>query len=359
MRLLDGSPGLWIYPIELNYLTVFRPRTWKGRAKRVLADLTSLISEQAMTSLQARQKQALRNWTSYQLKELDEIYLHKLVEPMSVEGDPLRSVVNRLTGNVTRDLEAYLDAIRSCYDKRFLALIPVLMFKSIEVADLPRYATLFPSMKFIHLLRHPYSNYSSLKRTDMVLKQKPFWFQGGDILKLQLEARWIPHAEFVFKGLATEPDRHYLVRYEDICAAPRETVKGICSWLGVDLPRDPDVQTVLGGKRLKELPINSSLKGVDTPAQVVSDMAKQYSYDDVLTERESELILLRTFKLGREVGYFSQQDEAKIPSRWSLLRRWIKPDRWEYMNAVPGIRLILALIKRRLYLCRVLLVPRT
>ena len=35
----------------------------------------------------------------------------------------------------------------------------------------------------------------------MVLKQKPFWFQGGDILRLQLESRWIPHAEFTLQGL--------------------------------------------------------------------------------------------------------------------------------------------------------------
>ena len=31
MRLLDGSPGLWIYPIELNYLRSFAPRSLRSR----------------------------------------------------------------------------------------------------------------------------------------------------------------------------------------------------------------------------------------------------------------------------------------------------------------------------------------
>ncbi|MDR4473449.1 MAG: hypothetical protein MRJ92_12670 [Nitrospira sp.] len=45
------------------------------------------------------------------------------------------------------------------------------------------------------------------------------------------------------------------------------------------------IQTVLGGKHLKALPSNPSLKGVDTPAQVVSDRPLP-GYDEILTERE-------------------------------------------------------------------------
>ena len=216
---------------------------------------------------------------------------------------------------------------------------------------------MFAGMKCLHILRHPYSNYSSLKRTDMVLKQKPFWFQGGDILRLQLESRWIPHAEFTLQGLTTDPTRHYLVRYEDICDSPTRTVTDICSWLGVAPPDEPTVQTVLGGRHTKSLPINSSLKGVETPAEVVSDMAKAYGYDDILTERERNLILLRTYELGRRLGYFSEEDAAEVPARLPLFLQWLAPDQWEYMNASSKVRLARALIQRRLYLCRVLLSP--
>ena len=299
----------------------------------------------------------VRAWAADQLDELKQTYLDKLVEPISPDGVPLERIMAHITGDATHDLESYLDAIRLCYDRRTLPTPPLLMFKSIEVSDLFRYQAMFPGMKCLHIMRHPYSNYSSLKRTDMVLKQKPFWFQGGDILRLQLESRWIPHAEFTLQGLTTDPTRHYLVRYEDICDSPTRTVTDICSWLGVAPPDEPTVQTVLGGRHTKSLPINSSLKGVDTPAEVVSDMAKAYGYDDILTERERNLILLRTYQLGRRLGYFSEQDAAQVPARLPLFLQWLAPDQWEYMNASSKVRLARALIQRRLYLCRVLLSP--
>jgi len=69
------------------------------------------------------------------------------------------------------------------------------------------------------------------------------------------------------------------------------------------------------------------------------------------------LILLRTYQLGRRIGYFSAQDEAQVPARLPLFLHWLVPDQWEYMNASSRTRLIRALIQRRLYLCRVLLSP--
>lgn len=357
MRLLDGSPGLWIYPIELNYLRSFAPRSLRSAVKRTLASCASHLSGQADGTFEQRQRQLFRAWVADQLDELKQTYLDKLVQPITPDGVPLERIMAHITGDAKHDLESYLDAIRLCYDQRTLPGTPLLMFKSIEVSDLSRYQAMFPGMKCIHIMRHPYSNYSSLKRTDMVLKQKPFWFQGGDILRLQLESRWIPHAEFTLQGLTTDPTRHYLVRYEDICDSPTRTVTDICSWLGVAPPEEPTVQTVLGGRHTKSLPINSSLKGVETPAEVVSDMAKAFGYDDILTERERNLILLRTYELGRRLGYFSEQDAAQVPARLPLFLQWLAPDQWEYMNASSKVRLARALIQRRLYLCRVLLSP--
>jgi Sulfotransferase family len=276
-----------------------------------------------------------------------------------VKADPLEDIKARVRGTVIDNLELYLEAIRFYYDERSLPAKPYLMFKSIEVADLPRYRGLFPDMKFVHIVRHPYSNYTSLKRTDMVLKQKPFWFQGGDILRLQLESRWIPHVRFALEGIESDPAHHHLVRYEDLCKSPEQVVAGICHWLGVDGPKEPALQTVLGGKHLKTLPINSSLKGVETPAHVVADMAQSYGYDEVLTERERGLILLRTYELGRRLGYFSPEVRAHLPSRLHLFSQWMPPDEWEYKNADSKARLVSALIQRRLYLCRKLLLPIT
>jgi hypothetical protein len=136
-------------------------------------------------------------------------------------------------------------------------------------------------------------------------------------------------------------------------------VTGICEWLGVGTPKEPTLQTVLGGRHLKALPINSSLKGVETPAHVVADMAQSYGYDEVLTERERGLILLRTYELGRRLGYFSAEEAAQLPNRLRLFSQWMPPDEWEYRNADSKTRLLSALVQRRLYLCRKLLSPIT
>jgi hypothetical protein len=359
MRLLDGSPGLWIYPIELNYLRSFAPASVKHRAKHIMAACLYGVSSSGRASVTQRRLDLFHKWASEQLAELKHIYLDQMVEPVAVTGDPLRTVQEQARGTLAEALESFLDAIRTVYDDRVLSAKPYLMFKSIEVADLPRYHRLFPDMKFVHIVRHPYSNYTSLKRTDMVLKRKPFWFQGGDILRVQLESRWIPHVRFALEGIQTDPARHYLVRYEDLCESAERAVADICSWLGVAPPKEPSLQTVLGGKHLKTLPVNSSLQGVETPAHVVTDMARTYGYDEILTEREKGLILLRTYKLGRRLGYFSAEEAAHLPSRLQLFSQWMPPDEWEYRNASSKVRLVSALIQRRLYLCRKLLSPIT
>jgi hypothetical protein len=359
MRLLDGSPGLWIYPIELNYLRCFSPSTLKSRTKRFLLALASGLSTIGRARVEQHRRDVLHSWVSEQLTELQLTYLDKVSEPISVKGTPLEDIKACLRGTATDNLELFMDAVRAGYDDRDLSERPHLMFKSIEVADLPRYRRLFPEMKFVHIVRHPYSNYISLKRTDMVRKQKPFWFQGGDILRLQLESRWIPHVRFALEGIQADPVRHYLVRYEDLCESAGQVVAGICSWLGVAPPKEPTIQTVLGGKHLNALPVNSSLQGVATPAHVVADMAQTYGYDEVLTERERGLILLRTYELGRRLGYFSAEEGAQLPSRLHLFSQWMPPDEWEYRNADSKIRLVTALIQRRLYLCRKLLLPIT
>lgn len=358
MRLLDGSPGLWIYPIELNYLRSFFPHSARSRLKRLVSAGAGFMNS-GRVRLEEHRIAAFHAWASEQLVELKETYLDNLLDPVAVKGNPRQDIKDRVRGTVTENLELFMDAIRAGYDDRDLPVKPHLMFKSIEVAELPRYRRLFPDMKFVHIVRHPYSNYTSLKRTDMVLKLKPFWYQGGDILRLQLESRWIPHVRFALQGLEQDPARHHLVRYEDLCESADKTVAGICNWLGVEPPKEPSLQTVLGGKHLKTLPVNSSLKGVETPARVVADMAQSYGYDEVLTERERGLIFLRTYELGRRLGYFSDDEAVQLPSRLHLFSQWMPPDEWEYRNADSKVRLLGALIQRRLYLCRKLLLSIT
>lgn len=344
MRLLDGSPGLWVYPIELNYLSVHHPKPWRCRIARLLRG-----RDHAETSFLA--------WAEAQGRELRETYLDRLMDPLTIQSNPVDALRTRgYQGSPRTDLPDYLSAMQAAYDDRHLASAPFLVFKSREVTEMPQYQKMFPQMRFIHIVRHPFSNYSSLKRTDMVAKRMPFWFQGGDILRTQLEDRWIPHVRFILEACQSDPGRHFILKYEDLCEQPSEVISGICRWLGVAPPSDVSMQTVLGGKRMTQLPSSPSQAGVDTPPRVVSNMASAFNYEEVLTERERALILFRTYGLARQLGYF-ETEPASLPTRMELLRAWLLPDRWECMNTHPGPRLLRALLSRRLYIFSKLVLP--
>ena len=124
MRLLDGSPGLWIYPIELNYLRSFAPRSLKSAVKRRLASGAAHLPGHAGGTFEERQRRLFRAWAADQLSELKQIYLDKLVEPIAPDGVPLERIMERITGNAKDDLGSYLDAIRQCYDQRKLPSTP-------------------------------------------------------------------------------------------------------------------------------------------------------------------------------------------------------------------------------------------
>jgi hypothetical protein len=63
--------------------------------------------------------------------------------------------------------------------------------------------------------------------------------------------------------------------------------------------------------------------------------------------------------LGHRLGYFETEDATLLPNRWRLFAQWILPDEWEYKNTRSKARLVGALIQRRLYLCRKLLLSNT
>jgi len=349
LRLLDGSPELWIYPIELNVLSTFVGRSIVRRAaKNVLTRLgVGRGSAEGIV-------EHFDAWAVRQLEELDETYVRELAEVFAVERNPLEILRQSNVTSVPQYVEAFLDALRVAYDGRTSNAHPHLMFKTVEGADAKRYCELFPDMRCVHIVRDPISNYASLKRTDMLYKQKPFWYQGGDLLRTFLERRWIPHGQFMLDARRRGDDRHFVVKYEDVCDRPAETVREICRWLNVSPPDDPVALTVLGGRNARELPASSSKKGVATPKRVARDMPSAFGYEEVVTPREREFIVFRTRDLAHELGY-GLQGGIPATGRGRLLLQWLLPDEWELMNADSRLRLARAVTARRLYICGKLL----
>jgi hypothetical protein len=346
-RLLDGSPDLWVHPVEVNYLSVLSDLIQYGRVEqRTLANASvkPLFLEGEL------ERDVLLDTLAVQFQEIEWTYLPNLVEPLTPHGDP-RELLDRPRYGPAEFLPALLEAVRRCYDsggeRRYL------VFKSIETPYIADYERVFPELRFLHILRNPLDNYSSLKRTNVLRKGWSVWHHGGDELRMFLEARWVPHARFLTR---TMPERHLIVRYEDLVRDPEGVVGEICAWLGAAPPADGTTQTVLGGRRMREFPLSPSKDGVKTPEKVVADMAGRHGYEDVLSARERDFITIRTSSLCAALGY---GENGASPARLGLALRWTLPDRWELRNARSKRRLATALVRRRWYIWRSLLGARS
>lgn len=356
LNLLDGSPNLWVYPVEVNYLSVFCDLALWGRVmRRTRYNSTTHKLFLRKGRISARK---LLGYFSLHFGEILEQYASRLNEPLAPAIDLRKALEEKGSYTIEEFLPALLETSRIAYGQQNSRTIQYRVFKTIETPYVEDFERVFPNMRFIHLVRHPLTNYSSLKRVNMVYKQRPFWHHGGDELETFLEKRWIPHVQRIVRWAKLLPEKHYVVRYEDLCEDPKKVIGRICDWLGVDLPEALDSQTFLGGRHMRKLPASSSQPGVETPERVTSRMNEKFKYEDVLTERERKWILFRTFRLGRLFGYFEPQDGKRLPSRLLLAREWAKPDSWETRNSRSQLEFWKALLRRRWYIYGTLLLAK-
>lgn len=316
MRLLDGSPGLHVYPLELN---------WLNDRERIVVPL------------------GFDPWAGIQLRTLEETYLHHL----PTLPDEALAPAATAGGTPEEQLYRFVEGVGNRYSNVGGNRERTLLAKSVEVGRIDEYIALMPHARFVHLLRHPYQAYASLKRTDMVQKMQPFWYQGGDLLREFIENRWLPHAKYALAAVHRDPAHHKLATYEELVASPDRVVADLAQWLGVEPPPEPGVQTTLGGYHV-QLPYNSSEPGVGAPLEVVADMASTYKYSDVLEQRERDWITYRAGSAARLLGY--AVDERR--SRAALALEWVLPGAWERRNAPISSRLVRALARRRLYMAK-------
>lgn len=350
VRLLDGSPDVWMHPVEVNYLAAVSDLLRTGRVRRKTLESATTDRLRLEGELSAER---LLDFYSTQWDDLD-AYTGRLVDTFALPDDPARALRGRKAYTAKEFLPALLEAARDAYDRR-PTLPRHIAFKTIETPFIADYERMFPEMRFVHIVRNPLANYASLKRTNMVRKGWPFWQHGGDELRMLLEKRWLPHARFVTSARVAADDRHVVVRHEDVLARPEQTIAALCEKLGIEPPPLPLMLTSLGGCRMRELDRNPSKEGVATPETVVPDMETQFRYDDVLSKRERDFIFDRTHALAARLGYVDLEGPA--PKRLGLAWSWLLPDRWELMNSRSKLRLARALVSRRAYIYGSLLRP--
>jgi Sulfotransferase family len=349
-RLLDGSPDLWIHPIDVVFLPVWNDFAARGSV-RGESFRTASARPLRHLDLPLEWSTATRLFIP-QLDEIESEYLPRLIQPRGLNRDPLARLDLDGTVAPAEFFPAFLEATRRSVARYPEPAPRLLGFKTSETAYVDEFVRLWPEMRFVHIFRDPISNYASAKRTWTESKHAPFWTHGEDLLRVFLEARWLPHARAILRYRESDPARHLVVLYEDLVVNPASEVLRLCAGLGVRPPSDPTLQTILGGERVRTFPPNPSQPGVETPQTVVPDMAERFGYNEVVTAREAQLIARATGDLAAALGYPSL---PKTTGRLSLWLRWLPVDASERRNATSRARLALELVKRRAYVTRALL----
>lgn len=97
---------------------------------------------------------------------------------------------------------------------------------------LVRLAAAYPRARFLHLVRHPVTSVASMYR---VWKDLDYWNITPEVFHNFCVGVWY-HQHLRIDRLVSSlpPDRGFRVRSEDVLNASRETLPGICRWLGVD-----------------------------------------------------------------------------------------------------------------------------
>ena len=321
-RLLDGLQDTYVHPVEELFLTAFDDLAHRGRLTRLVVQnctthrLTHL-DDTLSTGLLGR----------YYRPSLDLLlkYCSETVGPPSeLRSLDLEDVLPRSSCTVEDFTRGYLGGIaaRVRPDINFQHHL----FKSIEVAYLADYEQRFQDMKFVHILRDPVVVCSSQKRSLLENKAVPASYLGYDWLTCMLDKRWLPHARFIAERRG-DP-RHIVVRYEDLVAEPVIEIGKIAAGLGLMPPPRPSVQTIFHDLDKANWGGNPSKKGVDSPTEVVADLQKRNSYEEVLTQREIDLIAVKTRDLLPGLSYQSPSGASLAEVR----RQYLVPDKWEFMH---------------------------
>jgi hypothetical protein len=191
-----------------------------------------------------------------------------------------------------------------------------LAFKTTEAREVRLYErALGDDLRAVHIVRNPIEQFRSTKRTVMERPEFLFFFPPGTHVLPTFVRRWRDHALHAVDRVQREPERNLLVRYEDLRRDPEAEVARILDWLGARATASPDVQTVFDGRRMAQLPTNTSKRGVETPEHVVADTAREFGYAEVMTPTERRLVAAATARLATRLGYTDESGRPRTALR--------------------------------------------
>ncbi|SMO83235.1 sulfotransferase family protein [Gracilimonas mengyeensis] len=230
-NLLDGHPDLGVIPFEshtfqlLNYWVDLEYRRQRPNQTITPSDLESDIND-FIASINS-------NNNTYADAHIEGKIDEKRFEdsfsvPREGAKEPKKLIVN------------YFNAIyKSLYSSapgesiRFVE-------KSVENAEFAAFIhKLFPEVKFIRIVRNPYSNIVSFRKFQINNHAFPLMHR----LLATMEKSY--HQLYKNKLLFT-PDTYKIIRYEDLVSKPKETMEQIAQFLGISFEPSLLEPTVLG-----------------------------------------------------------------------------------------------------------------
>lgn len=134
----------------------------------------------------------------------------------------------------------------------------------------------FPQARVVHLVRDPRAVYLSNKRSDAFRMEPDFaarqWVKSlGCILRQTTKFARAPQIQ--------------VVRYEDLIGRPRETLEGLCGFIGVDFDEALTRPTVQGA------PWRGNAYGEDATASSGIEASKADAWRGEITEEENRAIV--------------------------------------------------------------------
>ena len=339
-RMLDGPRDLFVHPVEERLITTFDDLI---KRKKVLHNTTQNSRIHSINNIdKSISTILLEKYFHSSLYMLKNDHMRNSSVLKKIKQFSIIHNMDKKDYNFSSFLPEYLKSLGKHILPRYE--FKDYLFKTIETPYIDDYVKLFPNMKFIHLLRDPISVCSSQKRSIMFNKKHPASYLGGDWLDCMLNKRWLPHVRAIKKYKNSE--NHILVRYEDLVKNPINEISRITNKFSITMPSRPDYQTEFCDTDMDTIIYTSSKKGIKATNKVVGDLQKINNYDEILTNREIELIKYLSEDFSSDFGY----DSGEKVNFSQLLRHHIYLDKWEiknYRTLKSLIKLPGAIIKRR------------
>lgn len=331
IRLLDKYLNCFVYPEEINFLSVFADNLkYPNRiSKQVHFNMHSYNTPDLKIKLKKT-----KSFYSYYSNSIDAINENVIkfnkIDTIEYNKDFLKN----FDGSYQDFINEYLSSVSVwLLNKKF----EINIFKTLETNYLEKYLDI-DNIKFIHLIRNPHDVYASLVRSSRYsINPKKFhsFYLGEDNMENILR-RWKNHVNFL-DDIKFNNQKHFILKYEDLIKNFSGSINSICNFLNLKRNHSiPDeTLTLLKNKNYKFSQYTSSDQTNLNLLNKIIDTKKTFDYNkELITNNENLLINLLCKKEILKLNYKYHEKEI---NKIKIFINWILPMKWEFKYLGVGL----------------------